>query len=463
MARVVVVGAGPGGLATALFSARRGHEVVVVDRDPGPPDGPADVLAAWERPGVAQAAFSHYFLARSTRVVHEEAPDLLDALEAVGILPSDVRFGPGMEDDRALLARRPVYEGVMRRFVDREPGIEMHCASVRGLIAERGTAHVRGVRLDDRTEVDADLVVDAAGRRSASGRWLRDLDLPAPAVHDDPCELQYVGRHYRLRDGELFPSLDVPVVQPLPYAVILVFIGDNRTFSVATAVSSHDPLRRRLHEPDVLDRFLRAVPLTADWLDRADPIGDVRVMAGLANRRRRVVSNGAPTPTGLALVGDASHYTNPALGQGISLTFWMAQRLADAVERAPDDPSGMIRDHEAWLDEELGPRYERQVVDDAQTTRQFAAGCRGEGWLPAEDPRLQRRLAVMMLASEDEQVELVGRRVAHLLEHPSAYDAPDIAPRVDALLDHLPAGPPGEVPLPRRAFEELVGAPTDGR
>jgi 2-polyprenyl-6-methoxyphenol hydroxylase-like FAD-dependent oxidoreductase len=34
--RVVVVGAGPTGLFSAMVLARRGHQVVVVDRDPGP-------------------------------------------------------------------------------------------------------------------------------------------------------------------------------------------------------------------------------------------------------------------------------------------------------------------------------------------------------------------------------------------------------------------------------------------
>ena len=33
--RAVIVGAGPTGLYTAIALARRGHEVAVIDRDPG--------------------------------------------------------------------------------------------------------------------------------------------------------------------------------------------------------------------------------------------------------------------------------------------------------------------------------------------------------------------------------------------------------------------------------------------
>ena len=77
MASVVVIGGGLAGLATALFTSRRGHEVVLVERGAPPPDGSADALAHWDRRGVAQAHFAHYFRARSTRVVREEATDLL--------------------------------------------------------------------------------------------------------------------------------------------------------------------------------------------------------------------------------------------------------------------------------------------------------------------------------------------------------------------------------------------------
>ena len=37
--RSVIVGAGPTGLFTAVALARRGHQVTVIDRDPGPDGG----------------------------------------------------------------------------------------------------------------------------------------------------------------------------------------------------------------------------------------------------------------------------------------------------------------------------------------------------------------------------------------------------------------------------------------
>jgi 2-polyprenyl-6-methoxyphenol hydroxylase-like FAD-dependent oxidoreductase len=458
MARVVTIGGGFGGLATALFGARRGHEVVVIDRDGGPPDGPADTLATWSRPGVVQAPMAHGFLARSSRVLREEAPDVLDAFAEIGIGRYRIPFGPGMEDDAALASRRPVYEGVMRRVVEREPGVEFHHGSVRGLVAGDGASpRITGVRLGDRDTVSADLVVDAAGRRSASGRWLREIGFESPSVEDHPCELHYFTRHYRLREGESYPFYDV-VAQPLPYAVLLVFIGDNRTFSVAAAVSAKDPARVRLQDAEVFERFVGAVPTVADWVDRAVPISELTVMAGLANRQRRLIVEERCVAPGLALVGDASHYTNPTLGQGVSLTLWMAQQLAERVEQAVVDPEEVIRAHEAWLDRELGPRYERQLLADRETSRQFDAGWRGAGFLAPEDPAMRYLQAVAMLTAEDEQLTAVTRRVGNLLEHPRVYwDDPAIATKVRTFLASTPQTPAGEGPLPRREFDTLVG------
>ena len=69
--RVVVVGAGPTGLFTAMALARRGHGVTVVDRDPGPqPDG------SWSRRGVMQFHHPHAFRAQVVEALQAELPEV---------------------------------------------------------------------------------------------------------------------------------------------------------------------------------------------------------------------------------------------------------------------------------------------------------------------------------------------------------------------------------------------------
>ena len=55
MGRIVLVGAGVAGLGAAMFLARDGHQVIVLERDPAsPPDDPSQAWERWQRPGVNQ-------------------------------------------------------------------------------------------------------------------------------------------------------------------------------------------------------------------------------------------------------------------------------------------------------------------------------------------------------------------------------------------------------------------------
>ena len=452
--RVLVVGGGMSGLATALFGARRGHDVTVVDRDPGPPEGSSDVAASWERRGVAQAHFAHGWPARSGRILRQEAPELLTVLQDAGIGTTDARFGPGFEDERVLAARRPVYEAVLRRFVAREPGVHLVHGSVTGLVTAPSGDRIIGARLADGSVIDADVTVDAGGRRSASTRWLRSLGFDEPITVDVPCGLHYLSRHYRFRDGE-DPPVNDWVIDVQPYLLALTFLGDNRTFALAMALSANDPLRARLQDAEIYDRVLQAVPAMAVWMDRAEPISDVYVMAGLSNRHRRLVDDGRVIAPGLVLAGDSALYTNPTLGQGVSLGFWMAQTLASLLERAATDPVGAAVAYQAWIDDELGARFRRQVDADRRSRRQMEAGAEGRGFIPPDDNDGRHLQALVRLAGNDAQIGLLLSQVANLLVHPSSLHTPDLHAAVERLLADGPGEPP-KADLSRSDFEHLV-------
>jgi len=176
VARIIIIGAGLSGLAAALFLGRRGHQVDLFERDPDAP--PADreaCFADWKRRGTPQARQAHNFLGLSSRVLSEEAPDVLDAVRAAGVFT--MRRWPSVPEPFAysLLARRPIYEALLREAVERQGGVRVHCAiDVIGLLARRDSdiPHVVGVRLGDGSEADADLVVDASGRWTKAAEWL---------------------------------------------------------------------------------------------------------------------------------------------------------------------------------------------------------------------------------------------------------------------------------------------------
>src|SRR5262245_57860647 len=127
--KVVVIGAGPAGLALALALARRGRRAMLLERDPAQPlDGPAGAFAQWKRPGVAHHRLPHSLLGRTRRALREHAPDVLEAMLRAGAWENDLggrlvreAAGPGDEDLVAVHCRRPFFEAVLRRAVQAEP------------------------------------------------------------------------------------------------------------------------------------------------------------------------------------------------------------------------------------------------------------------------------------------------------------------------------------------------------
>src|SRR5947207_10365336 len=125
--QVVVIGAGVGGLGTALALSRQGHDVTVLERDRTPlPHDPEEAFA-WDRRGAPQVRHSHAMLARLRNLLRDRYPDVLDALYAAGAtdwpltdkLPDtmdDPSPKPGDEDLVMLACRRTTFEWVLGRM-----------------------------------------------------------------------------------------------------------------------------------------------------------------------------------------------------------------------------------------------------------------------------------------------------------------------------------------------------------
>jgi 2-polyprenyl-6-methoxyphenol hydroxylase-like FAD-dependent oxidoreductase len=213
---VVVVGAGIGGLGAAIALARADCHVTLIEQDPEPAglslEGAFD---AWDRPGVPQALLPHGFVGLGARLLQRLDVALFDRMLAVGaqlIKADDLISGePIPEDDEltCLACRRPRFELLMRQAVQSDQSIDFRPGvAATGLVIEdqQGAVPVvRGVRTNA-GPVSADLVVDAAGRRSASWDWLEDAGVASAPARSEPCGLIYYSRYFRLRPGQDYPQ-----------------------------------------------------------------------------------------------------------------------------------------------------------------------------------------------------------------------------------------------------------------
>ena len=364
--RVVVLGAGIAGCATALALEQAGHDVFLLDRDPDPPLASADeVFASWTASGVAQHRAPHNFLGLGRVVLRDRFPDVYEGLLAVGATEIDQsRFlgdaprTAGDEDLATIACRRPVFDSVMRRFAPRA-----RITEVTGLTLEHG--RVTGVTTSD-GDLAADLVVDAGGRSSRVRSWLADAGHPQPDPEESPCGLLYYSRHYRLRDDAGDPPYVSVLAGPrgdLGYLAFACFLGDNRTFSVALMPPPSDKAFRDLRHPEAYERVLPLVPGMPSWRDLAEPITDIIPMGHLHN----VLLPPLSVP-GVLAIGDARCLTNPTFAFGCSMALAQAVLLADLAGKAGDVVE-LAEAFGAEVDPELRSRWQGVTDEDRDRAR----------------------------------------------------------------------------------------------
>lgn len=354
-----MIGAGVGGLGSALALSRAGHRVTVVERDAiSMPRSPEAAFDRWRRRGAPQTRHSHAFLARLRNLLRDRSPEVLSELLAAGATEIDftrhpppalhpLDREPGDADLVGLACRRTTFEWVLRRCALAAPGVTMAPGAVQGLLAEdrpSGVPHVVGVGLADGRALRADLVVDAGGRRSPLPRWLTSIGTgPVPESVEDT-GIIYSSRFYRVHPDEDDPADGPLLVGDLGYLKYAVFPGDNRTLSITFGVHADDAEMRRLLQPEPFTALAAAIPAARRWVDsaRCEPISGVEVMGDLINRRRRFVVDGRPLATGVFAVGDSSVCTNPLYGRGCSLALVHAELLADTLAGGDHgrDPAG---------------------------------------------------------------------------------------------------------------------------
>jgi 2-polyprenyl-6-methoxyphenol hydroxylase-like FAD-dependent oxidoreductase len=249
--------------------------------------------------------------------------------------------------DTITTCRRPVLEHAFVVAARETPGIEVRNDTVvtaleLGRSAVDGATHVVGVRTGSDEVIGADVVVDAAGRRSPTGRLLADAGAEAPTEHAEDVGFVYNTQMFR---GDGIPEVRGDVLAAAGSISVLTMPGDNGHWSVTLYHSPKDKALRAVRDPEVFARVVRSLPLHAHWVD-GERVNDVVSMASTANTRRAFVRpDGAPIVTGLVPVGDAWGFTNPSLGRGIALGLVHAVDVADAIAANIDDPSALGR---AW-------------------------------------------------------------------------------------------------------------------
>ncbi|MEV6303467.1 FAD-dependent monooxygenase [Actinoplanes sp. NPDC051861] len=464
MTTTTILGAGLAGLTTAMMLTADGHDVTVLERDPAVPgDEPWD---DWERPGVNQFRLPHYLLPRWWAELRAELPSAAAAVHAAGAtaispllaLPAELRGDQRDGDDRfaTVTARRPVLEAALAA-----------AATAAGVTVRRGV-RVTGLRTDGRRPVprvtgvtttggavDADLVIDCGGRRSALPAWLTAAGARPPAEERADAGFVYYARHFRSRHG--LPEIRSLLVQPYDSLSILTLPADHGTWSVVVTSSAKDRALRALRDPAVWSAAVGRYPPAAHWID-AEPITGVEVMAGLEDRLRRYVIDGSPVATGVVAVGDAWACTNPSLGRGASFAIIHARVLRDVLrEVGVADHDKLVRRFDEVTAQVVEPLYRATNFVDTHRLAEIDGDVAGVPYWP-DDPRWLASKALFAAALSDPGALRGWLSISSFLATPDeVFATPGLRDRVLALGLQAP-----QYPLPGPSRAELLEAVAGG-
>jgi 2-polyprenyl-6-methoxyphenol hydroxylase-like FAD-dependent oxidoreductase len=351
---VAIVGAGPTGSFLSLGLARRGHTVVVVDRDPGPISA-----VEWPRTGVMQFRLPHVFRPQVRDALLAEAPEVVDSLLAEGALPTT--FDPTSPGWVGFRVRRATFERTLRAAAAAERNVTLVVGQAQQVTLDG--SRVTGLIVDG-SPLEADLVIDASGRAGNFGGSLR-----SPAVGGN-CGFSYVARQYRLRPAAEHGPLNSPPGWAALHDgyVAIVFLQDAATFQVLIMRASDDLALRGLHRLQAFEAAAAAIPCVADWVDqqRAEP--EYAPIAGTRTYntyRGQLGQDGTVAANGLLFVGDAVMTTNPADARGVTTSLLQAQRLLYELDTHGRDFSSVSLSFDQWCTETMRPWFDDSIRSDA--------------------------------------------------------------------------------------------------
>jgi 2-polyprenyl-6-methoxyphenol hydroxylase-like FAD-dependent oxidoreductase len=446
--RIVIAGGGIVGLATAMMLTKQGHEVTVLERDGGGvPGSPDDAWQAWDRHGVAQFRQPHYLHAAGRQLLDVALPEVTQALRDAGGTTFDMlALMPPFITDRApragderfvtVTGRRPVIEYAVAATAGRQADIRRGVSVtelVTGPEAVAGVPHVTGVRTSDGEELDADLVIDAMGRRSGLPGWLAALGARPLAEEAEDSGFTYYTRYFRSADGKT-PQFITGLLTPFDSFSLLTLPGDAGSWSVTVYISSRDQALKELRHPDNWRAVVAACPLHAHLLD-GEPVSDVLAMSGIVDRHRRTVTDGTPVLTGLLTVGDSACCTNPSLGRGMTMGLMHAKGTTEVIGAHLGDPAALAAEHDRMTQARVTPWYQDTVAFDRARKNEIDASIEGRPAPEATGPAAEFQRAFQAALYDADLFRGVMEIIAMQALPEQVFARPEWAGRVGTAAD----------------------------
>jgi 2-polyprenyl-6-methoxyphenol hydroxylase-like FAD-dependent oxidoreductase len=352
--RAIVIGGSVAGLLSAKVLSQFFREVVLLERDVLPKNGPDF------RKGLPQAHHQHILLTKGREVFEQLFPGFDAALAKTGAELADhtndmalfsaagrlPRFASGVE---LRLASRIQIDWILLGFLRKLKNVRIvDGTSVAGLQYEGN--RVLGVKFADAPTMPADLVVDAAGRGSVAPKWLHAMGLTGPAEEIIDAKLGYASRFYE-RSSKHQTDFKAVAMTPIPVSnprgVGLWQVEGNRWLLSLMGIAGHFPPTKDAEFLEFASQL--GDPIVANTIRNLKPCSPIVAFKGATNRWRHYEKL-KHMPERFVVVGDAYCAFSPFYGQGMTMAGLSALALRDALQThcQPGTPNFTAAQQQYW-------------------------------------------------------------------------------------------------------------------
>lgn len=327
---IAIVGAGPAGLAAALYLKRMGHRVTLIERFEAPaPVGSGLILQPTGLTILDDLGLFDEVALLGHRIDRLYGSDALTGKTVLDVKYAAIKGGRfGIAVHRAALFN-VLFDAVIRDGITMETGLQPQSIESSGDQAYLRTESSQ--RLGP-----FDLIVDASGARSILRRYAIQscepkplaygafwASLRAPQEHSDTALIQRY-RHATTMIGVL------PIGKPDASKVAM------SAFFWSTKPDQVEVLKKAGIQ-SWKDKVHALWPECAHYLQQIDSFEDMTLA--------RYGHHTLPYPIGekLAIIGDAAHSTSPQLGQGANMALLDARALSYALATSTTVPAALTR------------------------------------------------------------------------------------------------------------------------
>ncbi|WP_238361063.1 FAD-dependent oxidoreductase [Iningainema tapete] len=416
----IVIGGGIAGLLAVHVLTKYFEQVTIIERDRYP-----------ERPeprqGVPQSHQTHALLARGQRIFEELFPGLQEEIINQGTQLIDFtadcpllllgHWTPRFTSDIISYGcTRNLLEATVRNRLANNNSIKfLEKTLVTNLLADTNKATITGVQIQNsdgsKTELNAQLVVDASGRNSKASQWLQMLGYEIPKETKVNSFLGYATRFYESL-SDILPKCKALYIMPQApkdtrggtlYQIenghwMVCLIGVGRDYP-PTDETGFLNFARSLKEPEIYNAIADAKPLT--------PIYGYQRTENCWRHYEQL----SRIPENFIVLGDAACTFNPVYGQGMTVAALGAVTLDRCLKQHNRKFTGFAL------------RFQKQLAR-VNTTPWLMATSDDFRWSTTQGgrPNLLIKLMhwyldqVMHTASKNAEVYKVFAQVMHLLE-----------------------------------------------